>query len=348
MAISQRSKWRFLQTLLDRIFSLQGANTHMSSCRLRNDGSLLRRCDGERGKFQRNRQIAYTADAVQTDGKGNIVARPPTKRLPCFADPVEYLRGLSDTPFIIFNSHDGTVDYNPKGCFKCGVRDACHRVVEERLASIPNLLTLRQTWEIQTKPIAGEDAYRHPSYKALVQAIEQEGWNDSNEDALEEEADRKREQRATDARKGRRAVKPQPRKVTNAMAQMIDAECDRHKAELRELADPSSAPLWLRNRSADRIDLIADAWRVQRLILEENGKGSGREVADRLLAEGVVVAPIPKRFVKLVEEALRRAASLWEHFDNEAICLRKYGHGMHPSVVHTMLEDEFVDGGLRQ
>jgi hypothetical protein len=178
-----------------------------------------------------------------------------------------------------------------------------------------------------------------------VQAIERESWCDSNDEALETEADLKREKRARDARKGRRDVRPKPKKVTKATMQRINAQCDQHKAELRELAASPSAPLWLRNRSAERIDLIADAWCVQRLILEANGKGSGREVASRLLEEGAVAGPIPVRFVKLVEEALRRAASLWEHFADEPVRLRQYGNGMHPLAVHELLEDDNMDGG---
>jgi hypothetical protein len=306
--------------------------------------SPVQRCAGERAKFNRNRKIAYGPDAVQTDGRGNIVSRPLTKRLPCFGDPVEHLRGMYDRPYVLHRP-DRTRDYNASGCFKCGVRDACHRVVAERLTSVQGLQSLNDAWQRQTKALAGDETYTHPSYRDLVQAIEQESWCDSNDEALEAEADLKREKRARDARKGRQGIKPKPKKVTKATIQRIDAECDQHKAELRELAASPSAPLWLRNRSTERIDLIADAWRVQRLILEANGKGSGREVANRLLKEGAVAGPIPVRFVKLVEEALRRAASLWEHFADEPVRLRQYGNGMHPLAVHELLEDDNMDGG---
>lgn len=316
----------------------------MSMCKFSETGSPVHRCNGERAKFNRNRKIAYGPDAVQTDGRGNIVSRPLTKRLPCFGDPVERLRGMYDRPFV-FHHADGKADYNARGCFKCGVRDACHRVVAERLTSVPELQSLNDAWQRQTKALAGDATYTHPSYRDLVLAIERQSWCDSNDEALDAEADLKREKRARDARKGRQAIKPKPKKVTKATIQRINAQCDQHKAELRELAASPSAPLWLRNRSAERIDLIADAWCVQRLILEANGKGSGREVASRLLEEGAVAGPIPVRFVKLVEEALRRAASLWEHFADEPVRLRQYGNGMHPLAVYELLEDEKMDGG---
>lgn len=316
----------------------------MTMCEFSETGSPVHRCAGERAKFNRNRKIAFGPDAVQTDGRGNIVSRPLTKRLPCFGDPVEHLRGMYDRPFALHRA-DGTTDYIASGCFKCGVRDACHRVVAERLTSVQGLQSLNDAWQRQTKTLAGDATYTHPSYRDLVQAIEQESWCDSNDEALEAEADLKREKRARDARKGRRDIKPKAKVVAHATIRRINAHCDQHKAELRELAASPSAPLWLRNRSTERIDLIADAWRVQRLILEANGKGSGREVANRLLKEGAVAGPIPVRFVKLVEEALRRAASLWEHFADEPVRLRQYGNGMHPLAVHELLEDENMDGG---
>ena len=59
---------------------------------------LSDRAKGNRQKIRRNRQIKYPPNSVLTDGNGNILERPLTKNLDCFADPIEWIWGESDRP----------------------------------------------------------------------------------------------------------------------------------------------------------------------------------------------------------------------------------------------------------
>src|SRR5690606_26073724 len=99
---------------------------------------------------------------VTTDGFGNVQDRPLTRGLPCFADPVEYWRGISDEPYRRITSKGfEEVAWN---CGGCHLRAACGTVVLERITTSPGLAKLRDSWEGATATLTAQERYRHSTW----------------------------------------------------------------------------------------------------------------------------------------------------------------------------------------
>ncbi|WP_143256006.1 hypothetical protein [Altererythrobacter xiamenensis] len=93
--------------------------------------------------------------------------------------------------------------------------------------------------------------------------------------------------------------------------------------------------------------LIADAWWARELLEWGNRKASANEVRKFLVAEGRMEDGLPGSLTKRVNDALNCADRLtaegkWPFFDPKPDPLPRGltgKTGLHPSVVHTLLED---------
>lgn len=305
-------------------------------------GARVDRRLGGRGDFRRNRQHIPFPYPVITDGEGNISSRPLTHELPCFADPVERLRGLNDEL-----RRFGDKDPAPRGCAGCPVIAECGEVVQERLSSSAELSWRCDEWERDTATLPEALHYGRPTWAALVDAIEAQSWLDCNDAALIEAEKTK----ATDTRKRqarnqadkRQRDKKRPKTVPQDIADKITAYHDERAVELWLAYIAPNAPLWLRNRSEERVQLVADAWQAREMLRETGARGSGRQVADMLDAQGRRPTDVGDRFIKVVEETLRKVDELiadrdWPEFDPRPVTLRKAGNGMSRAAVFKQLD----------
>lgn len=281
--------------------------------------NLSPRAQGIRRKLYRNRQISYPPNSVDTDGSGNILKRPLTKKLLCFADPVEWMMGQFDRPRVWGDSKPAA-----NGCAGCPVRVFCSMVAWERIQSSDELVKLHAQWELETRLLTGDARHQHPTWANLVTAYERMTWTDDNDRKLEDEKREARERKLAQARRGAQARRKQnkrkPRSVPRWLQEKIQKYRDERLAELMaKRADPN-APLWLRNRAPERCILIADAWQAREILEREHRKSSARAVLEWLIEHGRVPHPVPKGMVQRVGEALKRIEKLesereWPVFD---------------------------------
>lgn len=304
----------------------------------------VNRAAGDRADYRRNRQITFSRNAVTTDGQGNILARPLTRRLPCFGDIVEHVFGLHDN-----QRQWGDKEPQASGCAGCQVAAYCAKVVQERLWSSSELLRLRDEWSAATALLAPAERYSHPTWTAFVDECGAHAWHDSNYEALNADDERRAaEKRMKDSRRARdkrSRNKARPKAVSPALAARIDAYRDDRMLDMAVAGlDEANAPLWLRFRTAERRELLANAWWAREILLETGAKASGRQVADMLVEIGRAPTPMPNHFIKVVEEALRRVQRLlesgeWPEFECEpSTSPRRVNAGMSPAVVTELLD----------
>jgi hypothetical protein len=298
---------------------------------------MVNRRLGERGTFRRNRKIEYPPHSVLTDGSGNISKRPLTKGLRCFADVIEWLFGRADEA-----TKWGDNEPQAKGCAMCPVSVTCARVVWERIETSPDLKRLHAEWEQATQALSIHDRYRHATWAALVDCVESHSWSDSNDAALIKDSEKRADRQAANKTAKRKAAKKGAKAVPQAIVDKITEYRDERDLELKVMKLGPNAPLWIRNRTLERVPLVADAWEGREMLREAGAKASGREVAEWLEERGRKPADSPPRFVKLVEEALRRADQLisnreWPPFEPRPT---RPGYGMNPAVVHELFDDD--------
>lgn len=310
------------------------------------NGTMVNRRRGERADFKRRRMISYAPHSVVTDGLGNILDRPLTEGLPCFADPVEVLFGLNDEP-----SRFGDREPQAKGCAKCPVRAFCHTVAYERIQSSPQLVALSNGWERDTVALPVTDRYMQPGWAAFVAACETHSWSDCNEmasiEAAEQKAETKRLRQAQNAALKRRGNKKRVKIVPSDLADKITAYRDERVIELVLISIGPKSPLWIRNRSQPRIALFADVWMAREMLGEAGMRTSGTAVAEWLRANGRKPSDAPMNpvsYTKLIEQTLRRVDHLlsvgtWPEFDpRPAPTDCQIGRGMHPAAVIQLLD----------
>jgi hypothetical protein len=303
------------------------------------------RASGERASYRRNRQIDFPTGSLTTDGQGNIFARPLTKTLWCFGDIVEQAFGLYDE-----KRRWGDKEPEARGCAGCPVAAHCSKVAQERVFSSPDLLRLRDEWSAATALAPASQRYLHPTWAAFVHGCEAHSWHDCNDAALIDEAEyrvtqkRKRDARRVADKRSRNKARPQA--VPRELAARIDAYRDARALDMVIASlDPSAAPLWLRNRSPERRELLANAWWAREILRETGAKGSGRQVAEMLVAKLRAPSPLPHHFTKVVEQALRRTDQLledgvWPEFEAEpSTARRRAGAGMSPAAITWLLDD---------
>jgi hypothetical protein len=260
---------------------------------------------GERRKFRRNRQIQYPPGSVKTDGVGNIISRPLTKHLQCFADPVEWQRGFYDQP-----RQWGDKLPEPRGCAMCPVKGYCQTVALERITTCQELAQLHDAWEQATIWCPSEERYQHVAWAAFVEACEKHSWGDCNVEALERDNERRTMAKIGVRRGAAKKKLTRQRSIPAVTVAALEAYRDARVTELLAAQIAPSTPLWLRNREPGRCVLIADAWRARELLRLAGRKASGRAAMEWLKGHGRLPKDAPARIVKSVEEALRRADQL--------------------------------------
>jgi len=180
--------------------------------------------------------------------------------------------------------------------------------------------------------------YTIPSWAALVDACNELQWFDTNDVALKESQLAKAKSKS--ARKPR---KPRPRAVSAEVAQRID---EYRNARLEEMTIghlSPKPPLWLRNRTHDRVVLIADVWRARETLMAENRKHTSGEILKWLKARNQIKGDQPASIKKRIEEALKRVDTLlesgeWPDFEAYPDPAQLPNNGFHPDLVHTVLE----------
>lgn len=293
---------------------------------------------GQRKKIRRNRKVTWPANSMTTDGYGNVTARPLTKQLPCFGDPVEWLMGRSDQP-----RQWGDKKPEPHGCAGCPVHAYCNTVAWERINSSPELIDAHDAWERRNYHLDAVDRYRTAEWAGVVEAINRYNWTDCNDAALVADREQREAEQLEKRRKRSRhkPKPPRPRKISAALHQAIQVYRDKRAEELTDLKEQANPPLFIRNRRPERVILIADAWQARETLERENKPSSGRAVFEWLVEHGKIAADAPKSMVKRVEEALVRVATLldddWPYFDPHGD-LQPRKPGLHDSVVWKIIE----------
>jgi len=234
------------------------------------------------------------------------------------------------------------------GCAGCPSIWACESVVFERLESDPELHAAYELWDREKHDFPFKERFNIPSWEALVILIGERSWDDPNDWALVEEKDRRARERRKKRKTSPSASKnaSRPKKVPPKLREAIKDYRDERVQEMLTLKQDPHCALWVRNRSEERLILIADAWQARELLDREGRKCSGRAVMERLKADGKLASDAPIGIVKRVEEALNRAGKLidediWPIFDpfNETFP-REPGYGMHPDAIWEILDDE--------
>lgn len=303
------------------------------------------RAQGQRTKIRRNRKARYLLDAVVTDGQGNILDRPLLERLPCFADPIEWLMGRGDV-----ERRFGDKEPEPNGCAGCGVAASCARVADERLQSVREVRDAYQVWERDSYLLDYLERFKIPSWGRLVDTVNNSQWADPNEERLTEaraataraHAEKKR-QRNKVAKKRSKA----PRSVSAKIRKAIGEYQAAREEELLRMKGTSKPPLWVRNRSKERLILIPAVWAKRELLERANLPSSGRAVFEQLQLDGTIPPDASPSMKKRVEEMLSLTAELidsgeWPFFDpvNETVP-RGMGSGMPRDTVWQVLDPEF-------
>lgn len=302
------------------------------------------RASGERRKLYRGRQIQWFPNSVITDGKGNIISRPLTKKLPCFGDPVEWLMGRGDKMRVW-----GEQDPEPKGCAGCPVAAFCATIVWERLQSVPEIVDAHDRWEAASYNLDYVERYKTPAWEVLVNEINGHEWLDPNDDQLEQEREHRQDAKRKKLRKRSGAGKSKTvrlKTVTDTVRDAIQTYRDERVNEMLSQKTEPDSPLKIRNRQPDRLILMGDAWQAREILEREGKASSGRAVFERLQAENNIPTDSPKSMIKRVEEALRRVGELcdegaWPYFNPlNKTRPRSMGFGLNPNCVFVVLDDE--------
>lgn len=298
------------------------------------------RAKGVRQKLYRNRKLKYAPGSVQTDGSGNILSRPLTKRLECFADPVEWAWGQSDAPRIWGNKLP-----EPNGCAMCPVQVFCAQTAWERIQSCSELLSHYEAWQSSTARMDKNVRYSDSTWSDFVRHCEAKSWSDANITNLELDRSQAYRKRIAEGRlrspHRRVKKKPKPRRVTQRVLKKIEEYRNARVREMISLKQDPNCPLWVRNRTKDRLTLIADAWQAREVLTHARKKSSARAVLEWLVDNDKLEQYPPASMAKRVGEALKRADqliedSIWPYFELE---FKPIGvTGMHPSAVVEVLD----------
>src|SRR5690606_29417956 len=145
------------------------------------------------------------------------------------------------------------------------------------------------------------------------------------------------------SKSARKPRKPRPRAVSAVVAQRID---EYRNARLEEMTIghlSPKPPLWLRNRTHDRVVLIADVWRARETLMTEKREHTTGKILKRLRARNQITGDQPAGDKKRIEEALKRVDTLlesgeWPDFEAYPDPAQLPTDGFHPDLVHTVLE----------
>lgn len=279
---------------------------------------------------RRNRRVSLSPNKVQTDALGNITDMPLVERLPCFADPVNYLFGLHDRPFIKLDRGGERIE-SPHGCAGCKALPACHTVADQRLEANVELKRLRMAWHAATDGIHYPDKFKDSSFKPLREAMDATEWTSSNDAALAAHAAKK----AADEKKRRQQrnkAKRRARKIPEPVVVALEAERDNRLALLISAQQAPGAPLWLRNIPADRCELTADTWLADEVLARSgqrvNGHVQSTAIADWLRSRGKVpdgigdratltarVSDIRRKRLPKLEDHAGEGEAVWPEFE---------------------------------
>jgi hypothetical protein len=296
-----------------------------------------------RQKLYRNRVDRLNIADVTIDNDGHISHRP-IARLSCFADPVEYYFGLSDTPSV----YQG--EEQPRGCAGCPSRPACGKFAFHRVEDDAELTAKRDAWEHETRQLTGAERYTHATFIDFAASCRQRQWTSTNGDELaaKRAADAKRKRQARDKQ---RQKDKRGKTVTPSMLAALHTEHEQRLAALTEATRAPGAGTWLRNLNDRSIALTCDVW-LTLAVMERRygGEVKGSEVMRAMVATGRDYGLSEQSLRVRVNEAIRRIARLESEPSNapvwgdisglgNAIPPRSPGHILN-GVNHLILEDD--------
>lgn len=301
----------------------------------------------ERPNLRRSRSSKISPHEVRTDGTGGIVNVPP-HRISCFGDPEHYYWGLSDKPYIR-RTADGEFEENPWGCALCPARQACAKVVLERVTSDPELDTLLASWDKDTQRLSSPAKYQHTSWTAFVLACRQRIWFDCNKlhwaRRKARDAADKKAQRTRDRNQAKRKARRVPQAVSDRLAKDRDSLLD----TLRALRKGPKPPAWIHKSQPCRLNLISDVWHACEMLEAARRRVTARAVVEFLAETQRLPMPVPKGFLTRVNEIRHRLASLIEDGLWTPPSAKPPGRsagsskGFHSSAVFEELDDEGSD-----
>src|SRR5690606_13842712 len=136
-------------------------------------------------------------------------------------------------------------------------------------------------WDMASGNTPVPNKYTIPSWAALVDACNDLQWLDANDVAL-------KESQLAKSRSARKPRKHRPRAVSAEVAQRIDEYRNDRIEEMTIAHINPKQHLWLRNRTYDRVVLIADVWRTRETLIEENRKHISGEILKWLKARNQI------------------------------------------------------------
>ena len=271
----------------------------------------VRRYAGRNYRLDTNgntRNIAHDTDfapeEVKTDGVGNIVDMPLLLKKGCFGRPERFYKGTVGGK--IWRNKDGIELAAQTSCNRCaektpGVFNACANVVDERVASNPEIKRALEAWMTSCdllRPLGFR--HFHPPHakfwQAFVDAIlASRGWTSVNEDQVRlherRRAEQQREQRNRKAREKRRKAREARKAARNPLPdgylEALDEERDRRAVHLKSLRCLNGASkrdmMWLKNLPDETCERIADVWAARELLTAKRQDTSNMAIAAFLI-----------------------------------------------------------------
>lgn len=280
------------------------------------------------------------------DGTGGIIDVPP-HRIVCFGGPEHYFWGLSDKPYIRRTAH-GDFEENAWGCALCPARQACAKVVLERVISDSELKTLHMAWDRDTQRLNGPAKYEHPSWTTFVLACRVRSWFDCNEmhwaRKKARDAANKKAQRTRDRNRAKRKAQPVPQAVNDRLAKDRDSLLDM----LHALKNGPKPPRWIHRSQPSRLILVSDVWHACERLEASGQRVSARAVQEILRDAQRLPTPVPEGFLTRVNEIRDRLGrlvedGLWSPSPVQPAGGLTSSKGFHSSAVVKVLDDESPD-----
>jgi hypothetical protein len=282
-------------------------------------------------------KVAFQPHEVVRDGQGNILSMPTIEK-PCFGRPEAVFRHGKRTKKITLRS-GRTVDGTKHQCGSCpaGVHRACVETALERVNSDPKMRQTFDAWRDHCGTHhGGVFTYTGPASRLwgdFKNAIAERGpFQNSNDAALDELREQKREDQRRKWVKAKRRQRQNDRRIATEARQLpsgqfvinLQDERDRrHDTLLEVLGQPDQPPSRSKVPAEKRqatARITANAWAVRELLRacgQDAGPGTiARLMASKKLSAGTSAGTLKARLsndLKRANECERDG--LWKPFD---------------------------------
>lgn len=274
---------------------------------LANARALRARAGSKRLRERSPRDVSFGPDDVDAVD-GHIISMPLLLKRTCFGCPVTRLRHGQNW----YTRKNG--DERALKCGACPVKDACRKVVDQRLSATPDIAAAYTSWLD-----AGEPFEKDGPWWALVDALIAHGpFFNSNAAAEVAHREAAPERKRARERKRPKRVRPSKakskRKYDPAAVKEILAERDRLEERYLNDAENGHVPRW--RATPEQCRQAASVWaaaRINEVCGHEVTEGS---VVNVMRAYGIIWDDIPSNLRKRVQRLL---ASMGAHVVHRVI-----------------------------